>query len=48
VTPRPGRRGRGGGWPGWRGAVWALTLLGLAATAWLDCLLLQAGLPELT
>jgi hypothetical protein len=29
-------------------ALWALTLLGLAATVWLDRLLRQAGLPELT
>jgi hypothetical protein len=28
-------------------ALWALTLLGLAAAAWLDRLLRQAGLPEL-
>jgi hypothetical protein len=35
-------------WPGglaW--ALWALTLLGLATTAWLDQLLRQAGRPEL-
>jgi hypothetical protein len=29
-------------------AGWVLTLLGLLATAWLDRLLRQAGLPELT
>jgi hypothetical protein len=29
-------------------ALWALTLLGLVATAWLDRLLRQAGQPELT
>jgi hypothetical protein len=29
-------------------ALWVLTLLGLAATAWLDQLLRRAGLPELT
>jgi hypothetical protein len=28
-------------------AAWALTLLGLAVTAWLDYLLRQAGKPEL-
>jgi hypothetical protein len=28
-------------------ALWALTLLGMAATAWLDQLLRKAGLPEL-
>jgi hypothetical protein len=28
-------------------ALWALTLLGLAATVWLDRLLIEAGLPEL-
>jgi len=31
---------------GW--TLWVLTLLGLAATAWLDHLLRQAGMPELT
>jgi hypothetical protein len=30
------------------GSLWALTLLGLVATAWLDHLLRQAGTPELT
>jgi hypothetical protein len=36
-------------WPaGLAGALWALTMLGLAATAWLDHLLRQAGRPELT
>jgi hypothetical protein len=40
-------------WPRWwpaglAWALWALTLLGLAATAWLDRLLRQAGTPELT
>jgi hypothetical protein len=42
------RRSRPGRWPAvlaW--ALWALTLLGLAATVWLDRLLRQAGLPEL-
>jgi hypothetical protein len=39
-------------WPRWWPAVlawalWTLTLLGLAATAWLDRLLIEAGLPEL-
>jgi hypothetical protein len=35
-------------WPFWlAGALWALTLLGLAATLWLDLLLGQAGHPEL-
>jgi hypothetical protein len=48
VTPsatatRPPRR-----WPtGLAWALCALTFLGLAATAWLDALLRQAGLPEL-
>ena len=42
----PGTRSR------WRAAgvawgLWTLTLLGLAATAWLDQLLRQAGRPEL-
>jgi hypothetical protein len=40
-------------WPRWwpaalAGALWVLTVLGLAATAWLDHLMRQAGLPELT
>jgi hypothetical protein len=36
-------------WPaGLAWALWALTLLGLVATAWLDRLLRQAGQPELT
>jgi hypothetical protein len=40
-------------WPRWwpaglAWALWALTMLGLAATAWLDHLLRQAGLPDLT
>jgi hypothetical protein len=40
-------------WPRWWPAglvwaLWALTMLGLAATAWLDHLLRQAGLPDLT
>jgi hypothetical protein len=39
-------------WPRWwptvlAWALWTLTLLGLAATAWLDRLLIEAGLPEL-
>jgi N-terminal 7TM region of histidine kinase len=35
-------------WPLWlAGALWALTLLGLAATLWLDRLLRQTGYPEL-
>jgi hypothetical protein len=35
-------------WPaGLAWALWALTLLGLAATVWLDRLLRQAGRPEL-
>ena len=39
-------------WPRWWPAVlawalWTLTLLGRAATAWLDRLLIEAGLPEL-
>jgi hypothetical protein len=29
-------------------ALWALTVLRLPATAWLDQLLRQAGLPEVT
>jgi len=42
-APRPPRW-----WPtGLAWALWALSLLGLAATAWLDGLLRQAGLPEL-
>jgi hypothetical protein len=46
----PGARA---GWPRWwpaglAGALWALTLLAIPATAWLDRLLRQAGLPELT
>jgi hypothetical protein len=40
------------GRPGWTavlaGALLALTLVGLAASAWLDHLLRQAGMPELT
>jgi len=42
------RRSRLGRWPAvlaW--ALWTLTLLGLAATVWLDALLRQAGFPEL-
>jgi hypothetical protein len=40
-------------WPRWwpaglAWALWTLTLLGLAATVWLDRLLIEAGLPELT
>jgi hypothetical protein len=40
-------------WPRWWAsalawALWALALLGLAATAWLDQLLRQAGLPHLS
>jgi hypothetical protein len=34
-------------WAGLAGALWVLTLLGLATTAWLDRLLGQAGRPEL-
>src|SRR5215211_4356629 len=35
-------------WPaGLAWALWALTLLGLAATIWLDILLRRAGYPEL-
>jgi hypothetical protein len=44
----PERAGTGTRWPaglGW--ALWALTLLGLAGTAWVDRLLHQAGLSEL-
>jgi hypothetical protein len=42
----------GKAWPRWwpaglAWALWALTLLGLAATLWLDGLLRQAGYPEL-
>jgi hypothetical protein len=47
AAPRRGRGGRGG-WPAaaaW--ALWALVLLSLAAVAWLDHLLRQAGRPEL-
>ena len=40
-------------WPRWWASalawgLWALALLGLAATAWLDQLLRQAGLPHLS
>jgi hypothetical protein len=40
-------------WPRWwpaglAWALWTLTLLGLAATVWLDQLLIEAGLPALT
>jgi hypothetical protein len=42
------RRSRPGRWPaGLAWALWTLTLLGLAATVWLDRLLIEAGLPEL-
>lgn len=34
-------------WPGLAWALLALTVLGLAATAWLDALLRQAGLTQL-
>jgi hypothetical protein len=47
VTPAA-REARPRRWPGvaaW--ALWALTILGLAVTAWLDHLLRQAGRPEL-
>ena len=40
--PRTGWRTAGPAW-----ALWALTLLGLGATLWLDVLLRQAGYPEL-
>jgi hypothetical protein len=46
VTPsaRPGPP-----WAAWLAwALWALALLGLPATVWLDRLLRQAGMPELT
>jgi hypothetical protein len=47
VTPAAGKP-----WPRWSPAglgwtLWALTLIGLAATLWLDGLLRQAGLPGL-
>ena len=45
AAARPARTRR---WPAWLAlALWALTLLGLAATAWLDHLVRQAGRPEL-
>ena len=47
MTPGAERRGRGGGRPGWRWALWALTLLAIPAVAWLDQLLRHAGLAEL-
>jgi hypothetical protein len=48
VTPTPQKAGPRW-WPaGLAWALWALTLLGLVATAWLDRLLRQAGRPELT
>ena len=46
-TAGPGRPPRW--WPGWLAwALWAVTLLGLATTAWLDQLLRHAGRPELS
>ena len=39
----PGRQERQPRWAGLAWALWVLTLLGLAATAWLDALLRQAG-----
>ncbi len=44
LTARPGWRPH---WAGLAWALWILTLLGLAATAWLDHLLRQAGRPDL-
>jgi hypothetical protein len=44
-TVRGARPRRWSGVVAW--ALWALTVLGLAATAWLDRLLRQAGTPEL-
>jgi hypothetical protein len=44
-TSRPARPRRRPAVMAW--ALWGLTLLGLAAAAWLDRLLRQAGLPEL-
>jgi hypothetical protein len=42
------RRSRPGRWPaGLAWALWALAMLGLAVTVWLDRLLIEAGLPEL-
>ena len=43
----PGRQERQPRWAGLAWALWVLTLLGLAATAWLDALLRQAGQPEM-
>src|SRR5829696_5645271 len=43
----PGRQERQPRWAGLAWALWVLTLLGLAATAWLDALLRQAGQPAL-
>jgi hypothetical protein len=43
----PGRQERQPRWAELAWALWVLTLLGLAATAWLDQLLRQAGLPAL-
>ena len=43
----PGRQERQLRWAGLAWALWVLTLLGLAATAWLDALLRQAGQPAL-
>src|SRR4029450_9762155 len=44
LTARPGWRPH---WAGLAWALWILTLLGLAATAWLDHLLRQGGRPDL-
>ena len=44
---RPGRQARQPRWAGLAWGLWVLTLLGLAATAWLDQLLRQAGRPAL-
>jgi hypothetical protein len=42
------RQARPRSWPaGLAWTLWTLTLLGLAATVWLDRLLIEAGLPEL-
>ncbi|HEV3496337.1 MAG TPA: hypothetical protein VHA34_08315, partial [Actinomycetes bacterium] len=46
MTP-PARAARPPRWPGLAWALLALTVLGLAATAWLDALLRRAGLTQL-